>query len=75
MPPSPGPNKGALDWRLSRRRRDTLQTVREVDASEVARLRKDVHDAMMALAEEVMAHKKTLGEIRDIVADELRKRA
>lgn len=51
------------------------ETVREVDASEIANLRAQVAEAMTLLAEEVMAHKKTLGEIRDIVADELRKRA
>lgn len=75
MPPSPGPNKGTLDWRLSRRRRDTLQTVREVDASEVAKLRAQFAEAMTLLAEEVMKQKATLAEVRDIVADELRRRA
>lgn len=52
----------------------TVQTVKEVDASEVERLRRDVSEAMLALADEVVALKAILAEVRDITADELQRR-
>lgn len=62
----------------------TVQTVKEVDATEVARLRRDTSDAMLALADEVVALKEAMAdlatlkalllEVRDITADELQRR-
>lgn len=64
-----------MDWRLNRRARDTVREIetREVDVSEVERLRADTLAAMTALAEEVQSYKGLLQDIKAIVDDEARR--